>query len=144
MTENLRVVAESGEIPRRLGSKQASGTKGRVPRTHTPVQMSVIGMLRQIDRDSFLLPGYNQHDSLGLEDFGPQFADASFGADSEWQGKCVPVLVGVGCIGVSGCKRTPDTTIVGGDVCAVRADCDPSVGGGVVGDGGAVTVGQSF
>ena len=38
MTENLRVVAESGEIPRPLGSKQASGTRGRVPMTHTPVQ----------------------------------------------------------------------------------------------------------
>jgi hypothetical protein len=49
MTENLRVVAESGEIPRPLGSKQASGTKGRVPEdTLAPRPMSDIAILQQL------------------------------------------------------------------------------------------------
>ena len=74
---------------------------------------------------------------------GIEFRDATVGADNEGKREGVPVAVGVwrlvkGGIGMEG---LPGAAVVGGNVGAVGAYSDPRLGSGIVGYGGAVTVG---
>ena len=77
---------------------------------------------------------------LGPEDFVPQFPDTAFGTDNERKRESIPVFVGVGSVKSVGFEGTPVKAIVGGKVGAVRADCDPGIGGSVISDARAITV----
>ena len=77
----------------------------------------------------------------GFEGGGVEDADATVGAYGVGKAEGVPVLVGVGLVGGGGFEGVPVAAVVGGDVGAVGAYCDPGFGGGVVGYRAAVAVG---
>ena len=76
---------------------------------------------------------------LGLYCIDAEFADAAFGAHHEWKGESVPAFVSVRSVSRGRLKGTPVEAIVGGNVGAVGADCDPGVCGAVVSDARAIT-----
>ncbi len=71
-----------------------------------------------------------------------EFADPPMWPDHKRQRKRIPVAIRV-CRFMQRRIRmqcAPVFAVIGGDIGAVGANCDPGFTGGVIGDGGAVTV----
>jgi hypothetical protein len=83
-------------------------------------------------------------DTLVLQCTRAELANPTMRADYKGQGNRIPVPI---CIGrFLDCsvreKGTPVSTIIGGDICTVRANGDPDLRLLVVGDRRAITVGR--